>query len=157
MLQSMRLQRVRHRLCTTCGGGKVGNKWAFLGLENLIQAGASEADNVHLGQIWTEEWSVWCVCLFTFCFSLVFYCILILNFINIFKLIIFGCVGSHLLHVGLLKGFLQLGRRGGRWLLFAVASLVAEHGLQGTRASVVMAPGLQSSGSTVVTHGLSCS
>ena len=83
----------------------MGNKWAFLGLENLIQAGASEADNVHLGQIWTEECSVWCVCLFMFCFSLVFYCILILNFINIFKLIIFGCVGSYLLHVGLLKGF----------------------------------------------------
>ena len=49
-------------------------------------------------------------------------------------------------------------------LLVAVASLVAEHGLQvcGLQqlwhmGSVVMAHGLQSSGSVVVVHGLSCS
>ena len=62
-------------LCTDCVqtavGAKVGNKWAFLGLGSLIQAGASEADNVHLGQIWTEECSVWCVCL-CFVFHLYF-------------------------------------------------------------------------------------
>ena len=44
--------------------------------------------------------------------------------------------------------------------LVAVASLIAEHGLQGERASVaagVVAPGLQSAGSIVVAQGLSCS
>ena len=49
-------------------------------------------------------------------------------------------------------------------LLIAVASLVAEHGLQARglqqlqhAGSVVVAHGLQSSGSVVVVHGLSCS
>ena len=42
-------------------------------------------------------------------------------------------------------------------LLIAVASLVAEHRLQGARASVVVAPGRSSSGSIVVAHRLSCS
>ena len=36
-------------------------------------------------------------------------------------------------------------------------SHVAEHRLWGTRTSVVAAPGLWSTGSTAVTHGLSCS
>ena len=51
-----------------------------------------------------------------------------------------------------------------RRLLIAVASLVAEHGLQAHRlqqlwhmGSVVVAYGLQSAGSVVVVHGLSCS
>ena len=42
-------------------------------------------------------------------------------------------------------------------LLVGVASLVAEHGLQGMWASVVVACGLQRAGSIVVAHGLSCS
>ena len=42
-------------------------------------------------------------------------------------------------------------------LLVAVASLVVEQGLWGTQASAVAALGLQSTGSTVVAHRLSCS
>ena len=42
-------------------------------------------------------------------------------------------------------------------LLIAVASLVFEQRLQGAQASVVMAPGLQSTGSVAAAHGLSCS
>ena len=38
-----------------------------------------------------------------------------------------------------------------------MASLVAEHGLQGARALAVAAPGLYSSGSVVVARGLNCS
>ena len=41
-------------------------------------------------------------------------------------------------------------------LLIEVASLAVEHGLQGTRASVVAFPRLQSTGSIVVAHGRSC-
>lgn len=41
-------------------------------------------------------------------------------------------------------------------LLIEVASPVAENRLQGVRASVVVAPGLQSTGSTLEVHGLSC-
>ena len=51
-----------------------------------------------------------------------------------------------------------------RWLLIAVASLVAEHGLQAHglqqlwhAGSVVVARRLQSAGSVVMAHGLSCS
>ena len=79
---------------------------------------------------------------------------------------IFGCVGSSLLRTG----FLQLRRVGGLLLvevcrlLIAVASLVAEHGLQARGlqqswhvSSVVVAHGLQSAGSVVVAHRLSCS
>ena len=42
-------------------------------------------------------------------------------------------------------------------LLLAVASLVAEHGPEGTGTSVVVAPGLWSAGSIVMLHRLSCS
>ena len=42
-------------------------------------------------------------------------------------------------------------------LLIAVVSLVVEHRLCGTWASVVVACGLESTGSVVVTQGLSCS
>ena len=42
-------------------------------------------------------------------------------------------------------------------LLIAVASPVAEHRLQGTQASAVVAPGLHSTGLEVVPHRLSCS
>ena len=72
---------------------------------------------------------------------------------------IFGCAGSSLLSVG----FLQLWRVSGGYspvvmcrLLIEVVSFVAEHGLEGTRASVVAAHRLQSADSVVVLHGLSC-
>ena len=42
-------------------------------------------------------------------------------------------------------------------LAIARASLVGEHGLKHTQASVVAASRLQSTGSVLVTHGLSCS
>ena len=42
-------------------------------------------------------------------------------------------------------------------LLFSVASLVVEQGLQGRRASVAEVPGLQSTGSAVIAYRLSCS
>ena len=42
-------------------------------------------------------------------------------------------------------------------LLITVASLVAGHGIQGVWASVVVDPRLQSTGSVVVVHVLSCS
>ena len=41
-------------------------------------------------------------------------------------------------------------------LLTAVASLVAELGLESIRASVVAGPGLEITGSVVMEHGLSC-
>ena len=42
-------------------------------------------------------------------------------------------------------------------LLFVVASLVVEHGPEGSRASGVAAPRLWRAGSVVVRHGFSCS
>ena len=63
---------------------------------------------------------------------------------------------------GLVVGFsLVLVNRGYslfavRGLLIAEASLVMEHRLWGTRASVVLAPGLWSTGSIVVAHRCSC-
>ena len=60
-------------------------------------------------------------------------------------------------------GFSLLVVRGGYssvvgWgVLTAVASLVAEHGLQGVWAPLPEDPGLESTGSVVVAHGLSCS
>ena len=74
-----------------------------------------------------------------------------------FYLFIFGCAGSLLL-CRLCSGCSEQGLLivvSG--LLIAVASLVVEHRLQRARASVVVAPGLQSSGSIVAAHGLSCS
>ena len=44
-----------------------------------------------------------------------------------------------------------------RGLLIEVASIVREHGLLGSRASVAVAPRLQSTDSIVVAHGLSSS
>ena len=83
------------------------------------------------------------------------------NFWNVyfflkFLLFIFSCAGS------LLPGFVLVVSRGYssvamHRLLFAVASLVGELGLQGARASVVAALWLQSTDSVVVVHGLSCS
>ena len=70
---------------------------------------------------------------------------------------IFGCAGSSLL----CRLSLVAVNRGCslvlvHWLLIAVASLVAEYKLYGTRASIVAASGPQSTGSIVVVHGLSC-
>ena len=45
----------------------------------------------------------------------------------------------------------------GSGLLIAVASLIAQHGLWGTWALEVAVPGLQSTGSILVVHGLRCS
>ena len=63
---------------------------------------------------------------------------------------IFGCAGSSLLHglslVVVSRGYSLVAVCG---LLTALASLVAEHGLQGPRASVVVTPRLQSTGSRV--------
>ena len=70
---------------------------------------------------------------------------------------IFGCAGSSLL----CRLSLVAVNRGCslvlvHWLLIAVASLVAEHKLYGTWASIVATSGPQSTGSIVVVHGLSC-
>ena len=92
-------------------------------------------------------------------------------FTNLFiYLFIFGCVGSLLLCMG----FLQLRRATATlhclerashcgsfsccraWALSTRASVVVAHGLQ-SAGSVVVACGLQSAGSVVVVHGLSCS
>ena len=71
------------------------------------------------------------------------------------KTIIFGCAVSSLLW--------GLSSSCGAGPLTAVAFLVEEHGLQGTRASMVVtrwlssaSHGLQSTGSVVVAHGFSC-
>ena len=62
----------------------------------------------------------------------------------------FGCVGSLLLHTG----FLQLQQAGATLHCSAVSCCGAW--ALGMRASVVVACGLQSTGSVVVVHGLSC-
>ena len=70
---------------------------------------------------------------------------------------IFVCVGSSLLHVG----FLQLRRAGATLLCSALAShnvgfFCCGAWALGAWASVVVAHGLQSAGSVVVAHRLSC-
>ena len=70
--------------------------------------------------------------------------------------IIFGCGGSSLLR----ELFSGCGKQGLFLiavcrLLIAVASLVAEHGLQGTQASVAVAPGLSSYSLKASEHRLS--
>ena len=69
-----------------------------------------------------------------------------LIFFNQIKLVMFGYAGSSPLHGFSLIVVLRL--------LIAVAPLVVEHRLQGTRASVVATPGLWSTGSAVVVQGL---
>ena len=71
------------------------------------------------------------VCLFMFCFSLVFYCILILNCINIFKLInYFWLCWVIFAACGLAQGLSLVGETWGYVaIIFAVASLVAAYGL----------------------------
>ena len=94
-----------------------------------------------------------------------FYFFLFFIFKFIYFIFIFDCVGSLLLHTG----FLQLQRVGatlscGALAPYSVTSLVAGHWLQACRLQqlwhtglVVVARGLQSAGSVVVAHGLSCS
>ena len=74
-------------------------------------------------------------------------------------LFIFGCIGSSLPHAGF---FSSCGERG--LLFLVVSSLVVEHWLQAhglqqlwLMDSVVVAHSLQSTGSVVVAHGLTCS
>ena len=74
-----------------------------------------------------------------------------------FYLFTFGHAGSSLL----LRRFSSCGEQrllssGSAQASHCVASPVAENGLQGVRTSGVVAHGLQSTGSTVVMHGLSC-
>ena len=70
----------------------------------------------------------------------------------------FGCIGSSLLHVG----FLQLWHAGatlrcGAWVSHCGGFFCCGARALGTRASVVVAHGLQSAGSVAVAHGLLCS
>ena len=62
--------------------GKQTGIWACLGLEDVLQAGDSKADNAHLWQIWVAEWFVWRICLFV-CFVLFFTCSILLYFLKI--------------------------------------------------------------------------
>ena len=92
-------------------------------------------------------------------FSLFFFFIIIIIYLFLAALGLHCC----------LRAFSSCGERGLLFvavhgLLIAVVSLVTEHGLQARRlqqlwhvGSVVVARGLQSAGSVVVTHGLSCS
>ena len=78
-------------------------------------------------------------------------------FIYLFYLFIFGCVGSSLLRAC----FLQLRRAGATRRCGALASHCGASSCYGawalgTRASVVVARGLQSAGPVVVAHGLHC-
>ena len=78
----------------------------------------------------------------------------LINFLNL----IFGCIGSSLLHVG----FLQLGQAGatlssGTWASHCAGFSCCGAQALGMRASVVVARRLQSAGSVVVAHRLSCS
>ena len=75
----------------------------------------------------------------------------------IYCLFIFGCIGSLLLHVG----FLQLRRAGATFHCSVRASHCGSFSCcrawaLGAQASVVVACRLQSAGSVVVAHGLSC-
>ena len=90
------------------------------------------------------------------------------SYIFFFKLIyfIFGCIGSSLLRAGFLQlwcvGFLQLWRAGTTLRCGARASHCCDFSccrarVLGAWASAVVAGGLQSAGSVVVAHGLSCS
>ena len=89
----------------------------------------------------------------------------LVGYLFIFYLFIFGCVGSSLLHAG----FLQLWQGGATLRCGAQASHCGSSSCCGTWAqarglqqlqfagSVVVAHGLQSTGSVVVAYGLSCS
>ena len=74
-----------------------------------------------------------------------------INYLFLF-FFLFGCIGSSLLHAG----FLQLWRAGATLHCSVWASHCGVQAL-GVQASLVVACGLQSAGSVVVVHGLSCS
>ena len=87
-----------------------------------------------------------------------FFYFILLYFIFKFYLFIFVCAGSSLLRAG----FLQLPRAGttlccGAWASHCGGFSCCGARALGTRASVVVAHGLQSTISVVVAHGLSCS
>ena len=103
-----------------------------------------------------------CCCLFLFSYKaylLKEFYLFIYSFIYSFiYLFIYGCIGSLLLHAG----FLQLQRAGAILCCGARASHCGgfpccRAQALGTRASVVVARGLWSTGAVVVAHGLSCS
>ena len=71
-----------------------------------------------------------------------------------FKGFFFFCYSGSVLLCGLLLQRVRLLSGCGHMLLIAVASLVMEHGLQDTRASVVMARGLRSCESQAPEHRL---
>lgn len=67
----------QHKLWEGKSGKQTGT-WAFLGLEDVLQAGDSKADNTHLWRIWVAEWFVQCIC-----FVLFFTCSILLYFLKI--------------------------------------------------------------------------
>ena len=78
-------------------------------------------------------------------------------FFNVYLFILFSavlglsyCTGFSLVVES--RGYFLIAMR----LLIAVASLVAELGLQGARTSVAVAPGLEDTGAAVGAHRLSC-
>ena len=80
------------------------------------------------------------------------------KFIYLFIYLIFGCIGSSLLHAG----FLQLLRAGatlccGAWASRCGGFSYCRARALGTWVSAVVAHRLQSAASVVVAHGLSCS
>ena len=82
--------------------------------------------------------------------------IFLIDFIYLFIYLSIGCVGSSVAVRGLslvAEGFSL------QWLLLlrSIGSRRAGFSSCGTRASVVVARGLQSAGSVVVAHGLRCS
>ena len=77
-------------------------------------------------------------------------------FFKIFIIFIFGCTGSQLLHVGF--HCCERGRLSScnTWSSHYSGFSCSEHRIQHVGASAVVARRLQSTGSVVVAHGLSC-
>ena len=107
-----------------------------------------------------------------FFFNLIFQPLSYISAIHIFislKKCNFSYLFLALLGLCYCVGFSLVAERGGSSLsemhgLLIAGAFLVEHGLQGTRASVVAAsgslgesPGLQSTGSVAMAHGLSCS
>ena len=97
--------------------------------------------------------------LYDFLFQIIFhYSHILFFFINLFIYFIFGCVGSALLHAGFLwlrraGAALRCNARASQWGGFSCCGAQ----VPGMQASAVVAHGLQSAGSVVVAHRLSCS
>ena len=91
----------------------------------------------------------------SFTLRLAFYLSLVVSFFFKFHLVVFGCAGSSLLHrlslAATNEGYSPAVMYG---LLTAVASLVAELGLQGAQASATAAHGLSRCGSQALEHRL---